>query len=110
MRALGIPEENIGIPMEGGRGYNPSGSTAGGNVRGVGINVDQGILQPIEGWEAWNRARLSVRADAVIAHEWAEFGGASHPQALQLAPRTPLTISPEAGTVLEDMLRMFGGQ
>jgi len=108
MQALGIPEENIGIPQYGGQAYHAGGNTVGGNIQGVGINVDSGVLQPIEGWEAWNNAPLSVRADAVIAHEWAEFNGATHAEALQLAPNTSLPIRPESRALLLDMLRLYG--
>lgn len=100
MRALGIPENNIGIPEYGGRSYNPFGGSVGSNVRGRGINIDPGILQPIPGWPEWSTARLSTRVDAVIAHEWLEFGGLDHPGAVNAGPLSPLKISPAARQLL----------
>jgi hypothetical protein len=108
MKALGIPDEYIGIPEYGGRAFDPLGTTAGGNIRGRGINVDAGVLAPMEGWDAWNGAPLGVRIEAVIAHEWEEFRGATHAEALRSAPSTSLAISREARELLEDMLRLFG--
>ncbi|WP_254885408.1 SpvB/TcaC N-terminal domain-containing protein [Streptomyces sp. NA02950] len=103
MRALGIPQTNIGIPWEGGRGYNPAGGTVGGNVAGVGINVDPGVLEPVVGWAEWNNASLSTRVDTVIAHEWFEFHGVSHAEAVRLGRTagSPLPISAEAQQLLK---------
>ncbi|KAK6529747.1 hypothetical protein TWF281_008909 [Arthrobotrys megalospora] len=109
MRALGIPEERIGIPMDGGKAYNPAGSTVGANQIGQGINVDAAILGdfPHEPWPAFNKANLSTRVDATIAHEFEELGtnAYNHPLALQLGPKTQLQISPAARDLLVDMLK-----
>jgi hypothetical protein len=101
MIALGISPQNIGI--FGGRGFNPAGSTVGGNVRGVGIELDSGLFGKIKGFSAWNNARLSTRVDAVIAHEYEELLGATHAQALRRAPNTTLNISEEARKLLRAM-------
>ncbi|KAK6511381.1 hypothetical protein TWF481_000298 [Arthrobotrys musiformis] len=109
MRALGIPEEHIGIPMDGGKAYNPLGQTVGSNQIGQGINVDAAILGdfPHEPWPAFNQASLSTRVDATIAHEFEELGtqAYNHPLALQLGPKTQLQISPAARDLLKDMLK-----
>jgi hypothetical protein len=109
MLSLGIPKQNIGIPYDGaGTAFYPGGNTIGGNVPGLGINVDSGILGRIEGWDMWNDSGLNVRADAVIAHEWSEFGGLTHEQALVATPNTSLPISAAARALAADMLRLFG--
>ena len=104
MRALGIPTKRIGIPEYGGKAFNPLGDTVGGNIKGRGINIDAAILQPIEGWPAWNKASLSTRVDAVIAHEWTEYLSKAkdpHQAALRNAPKTKLKISDKARALLE---------
>ncbi|MFF3062902.1 hypothetical protein, partial [Streptomyces sp. NPDC057909] len=106
MEELGIPQENIGIKFEGGRGFYPGGTTIGGNVptnRAMvgGINIDPGVLHPIPEWAEWNASSLGTRVDSVIAHEWAEFMGATHEESVQLGPTTLLNISPQARSLLE---------
>jgi len=69
--------------------------------------VDAGILGRAEGWQAWNEASLSTRVDAVIAHEWTEFGvpqlgDGAHSYALANTPSTTLNISPRARALLVD--------
>ena len=104
MRALGIPEKAIGI--FGKRGFNPTGCTAGGNVRTQGIEVDAAVFNDLPGFDAWNRASVSARVDAVIAHEFAEFGGMSHAEAVKLGPQTALAISDEAREILKAMAEL----
>ena len=111
MKDLGIPEDVIGIDKirtSNGRGFNPNGNTAGGVVRGDGIEVDSGVFNNIDGADVWNNASLSDRTDAVIAHEYLEFLGHSHDEVLKLAPLTDLKISDGARRILEEQLRLFG--
>lgn len=103
MQQLGIPKKNIGIPEYGGTAFDPHSATVGGNIQGRGINVDAGILSKSPTWKAWNRANLRTRVDAVIAHEWAEFQGASHAEALKVGPKSTLPISDQARALLRDM-------
>jgi hypothetical protein len=113
MRALGIPEENIGIKGYPGRqrGYDPAEPQPGRNGRGDpeygvpgGITAGRGILEKSWSgggrWRRWERARFSTRIDAVIAHEWLEFGGLTHLEAAAAGPMTPLPISRGARRLL----------
>src|SRR5262245_8663115 len=113
MRALGIPEENIGIKGYPGRqrGYDPAEPQPGRNGRGDpeygvpgGITAGRGILEKSWSgggrWRQWERARFSTRIDAVIAHEWLEFGGLTHLEAAAAGPMTPLPISRGARRLL----------
>jgi hypothetical protein len=107
MRAVGVPEDAIGIFGE--RGFNPSGTQGGTNVMGEGIDIDAAILNDIEGFEAWNNASLEARVDAVTAHEYAEFLGATHDQAVATAADSSLNISPAGRALLRaDRVRRLG--
>ncbi len=114
MRAVGVPEHLIGdTPLGGGKrsAFHPLAGDGGGVTAGRGINVDSGVLNPnLLGDPAasavagtWARARLRDRIDGVIAHEYEEAISSSHGAALQNAPNTRLTISPEARHLLQKM-------
>ncbi len=108
MMELGIDPAKIGVgdpdhdirhaalmPHEvDGRGNTPDGR----------INLDGGILNEDlferlgpEASDAYAKARLRDRMDAVIAHEYEDAkGGGSHEYALEHAPKTELPIRSEA--------------
>lgn len=111
MRRLEIPQKNIGIknfPGSNGRGFNPFGNTTGGNVLGRGIEVDPAVLEPIPGRTLWNKAGLTARVEATVAHEWEEFRSRAtslerrHNSALNRGPNTKLPISQQARELLKE--------
>src|SRR5262249_32661480 len=71
----------------GDREWGGGGGSAGG--RGILVKSWSGGGR----WRQWERARFSTRIDAVIAHEWLEFGGLTHLEAAAAGPMTPLPIS-----------------
>lgn len=89
-----------------GLGFDPRSNSGGINVIGRGIAVDAGVFGKIEGFDAWNKANLSTRVDAVIAHELTEALRKSHRAALKHAPKTSLRISDKAREVLKEMRRI----
>ncbi|MFE6155821.1 SpvB/TcaC N-terminal domain-containing protein [Streptomyces sp. NPDC057889] len=103
MLDLGIPKENIGIPEYGGRSFDPDYMQRGGNIMTRGINVDAAMLEPYPEVAGWDTASFRDRVDAVIAHEWLEFGGMSHNEALKHGPETTLPITDAARELLKNM-------
>jgi hypothetical protein len=89
MKQLGVPDKNIGIrgiPDESGEAFNAWGCERGSNVRGRGISVHGNVLKDWDGFPEWNRAAISDRIDAIIAHEWMEFSKElSHFEVVELA-------------------------
>jgi hypothetical protein len=115
MRDVGVPVQFVGdIPLGGGtqRAFHPSEGSGGGVTVGVGICVDSGILNPeLLGdpagggvAQAWARARLRDRIDAVIAHEYEEYIRGTDAAARPHAPNTVLRISAEARAMLSQMV------
>jgi hypothetical protein len=103
MRALGIPKEFIGFKViagDSGRGFDPNIKAPGNFVRDRGIAVGAGIFSNIAGWGAWNKASRATRIDAVIAHEWMRFKGASHEETVKKAHQTTLPIRDKARELL----------
>jgi hypothetical protein len=103
MRELGVPEARIGssdhLRRIGRRAFFADEDTGGGLATGGRINVDSGVLNPEHAAnlappapEAWRRARLRDRIDAVIAHEDMEFQAGTHEAAVVFAPETSLPI------------------
>jgi hypothetical protein len=71
-----------------------------------GISVDAGILRNWKvAWSEWNAADLATRIEAVIQHEWFEFKGASHNEAVAMGRRGEFTlkISESARKLLRTM-------
>jgi hypothetical protein len=110
MEALGIPLERIGAadlrPYMSWCAFDPEGREGGSITSGIVIN--SGVLNPHllvgrPGSEAWARARLRDRIDAVIAHEYEESQVGTHKGAIVTAPRTTLPISPGARSILQAM-------
>jgi hypothetical protein len=76
------------------------------------VTLDSGLMNPDllkdgydeEAQRAWQRTRISDRAQAIIAHELAEheYGG-DHELALIAGPETKLPISYEAKELLRKM-------
>jgi RHS repeat-associated protein len=116
MKKLGIPEKNIGAGEAAGRGkaFDPNEIDMGGNLPSTattrGIWVGRGVLEYIEGFPVWNRASMSERLEAVIAHEWTEFTlrtaevekDLAHDLAVLMSPGTPLPISAGAREILSE--------
>jgi hypothetical protein len=115
MREVGVPEHLIGtVDVENRierRAFFPHQGIGGENIHRRGINLDSGILNPAlldessdpELRSKWAHARLRDRADAVIAHEFAEATGdepRDHPAAVEKAPDTRLGISEGARRLL----------
>lgn len=136
MRALGIPDEEIGI-----RNYPGGGEGAftrfpetqiGGNINTSvfpnqprGLGLDHGILDGehpmMYGVPSWKNAKLSDRVDAAIAHEYLEasltpppeLSGIEavkwlHEEGLRRAPYTTLPISSRAREILIEYRRAMG--
>lgn len=114
MRELGVPDEAIGYsPHAGGsgRGFHPTARGRGSNLphdpdsfMKSGIQVEGGFF---ESWDrlgdVWNRACSQDRVDAIIAHEYLEWQGLSHAEALATGPLTDLPISDRARAILKRM-------
>ena len=85
----------------------------GGGVNRIGqVNVDSGVMNPellAENYDQaaqdrWKRTRLGDRAQAIIAHELAEYEhGGDHELALIAAPETDRAISHAARELLRAM-------
>ncbi len=87
------------------RGFNPEGRTVGGNLhdeRWGGIEVHPNAFDPWdELGDTWNSAGYRDRVDAVIVHEYLEFLGHTHEEALGLGHLTDLPISERARQILQ---------
>jgi hypothetical protein len=106
-----------GRVLENGEAFNPTGGTRGGRVRSTpideyggsegGISVHGNVFDRWEGFDLWNDpTTLDLdRIDAAIAHEWSEFSGLSHWEAVELAPQTALPIRPRARELLREMAK-----
>jgi RHS repeat-associated protein len=113
MSALKVPIGTIKEPVKVGnktiirgnqrsRGFVPDQNNVGLNDP-AGISIDAGILENAPNWPEWNKAKLNTRVDAVIAHEWAEFTGLSHIDAVKFGAETVLKISEAARELLRSM-------
>ena len=108
MMELGIHTDRIGARKYGypHRAFWPEENTGGGNVPGMRLTVDSGVLNPElmaarpEAGPIWEKARLRDRMDAVIAHEDAESLTGDHTLAEAMAPDTELPIRDEARRIL----------
>ena len=132
MRQLGIPAEAMGLTKNK-IAFDHADKNQGTNIQGwikvdenvpsrwytdsdiemgaekerySGIAVGGGIFDEIPGFEAWNKASLSARLDAVITHEYFEYLGATHNEAVERAPNTKLKITKEARDLLSEMRRL----
>jgi hypothetical protein len=127
MRELGIPEKNIGTNIKRFKGgarlpgsaadeapkpFNAAGTERGQNVRTVvvdgevhegGIEVHGSAFTDWSNFDLWNKSPNPDRIDAIIAHEWLEFGGLTHEQAILQFERSTLNISPGAKQILGQM-------
>jgi hypothetical protein len=116
MMDLGIPDVQMGArdPDRDRQRHSffPTDST-GGSVSPAGqITLDSGLMNPEllavgydEGAQtAWRRTRIGDRAQAIIAHELAEYEyGGDHELALIAGPETELPISDAARELLRKM-------
>lgn len=125
MRAVGVPEEMIGIrgmPYEDAGAFVRTHALGGSNNnipgrgvigKGPGINVDIAVLDAqfaeMSGVLSWARGSLKDRIDAVIAHEFTEVqtyqpmsGLTPHRNAIKSAPETLLNISSRARRILQE--------
>jgi hypothetical protein len=127
MKAVGVPEEYIGIRGVPGVQDGPFSliSYRGGlNVRaGVlgakspGIQADLGALDPdfpeMSIAPSWSTSSLKDRVDAVTAHEYTEVTSRlpiaqAHEYALENAPNTTLNITEGAREILRQYARAMG--
>jgi hypothetical protein len=113
---LGIPDDQMGARdpdrHRERHSFFPTDST-GGSVSPAGqITLDSGLMNPEllavgydEGAQtAWSRTRIGDRAQAIIAHELAEYEyGGDHELALIAGPETKLPISQAARELLRKM-------
>ena len=93
MEELGVPERLHGATDFDGDGQWKAfidRERQGGNLTD-GISINSGCLNPEllsgKGGRVWERARLSDRIDAIIAHEFEEDLTGAHDRALKAAPR-----------------------
>jgi hypothetical protein len=111
MLDLGIPPERIGTPdlLFGIRhaAFHPQYRNAGGVSPDGRITIESGIFNPAlmdplgePAATAWRVTRLSVRLNAVIAHEYEEGNSGSHAHAVENAPETDLPIGAPARALL----------
>jgi hypothetical protein len=77
---LGIPKDKFMMQRMGERkAFNPNSFNAGGNIRGIGIEVDAGVLRGSPFLldpglvSAWNRLNLRDRIAVTLAHETIEL-------------------------------------
>lgn len=115
MRALGIPDHQIGAPdyERGGLKHAFLAREIIGGSQGTGrrLFVDSGTLNPQlnaqeigpEASRVWAESRLRDRIDAVIAHEHMEAQGIPHDEVVQRASDTELPISANARKILRSM-------
>ncbi|MEU3481835.1 SpvB/TcaC N-terminal domain-containing protein [Streptomyces sp. NPDC033753] len=106
---IGDPKRKVLDPHGPDIGRNQPGSELEG-----GIGLEAGVVKRVKNWKAWNSTRLPARIEAALQHEWFEFKGASHEQAVKLGRGAPfegseafkeayLPISKEARELLETM-------
>jgi hypothetical protein len=115
---VGKPKKMIGeptkLPGDSGKAFNPMGTERGSNLRNFvdvedgmvhegGISVHGSVFQPWKDFEIWNKAAIEDRIDAIIAHEWLEFNGLAHEQAVERFAESPLRISKKAKEILAYM-------
>ena len=93
--------------------FQPFERTGGGNGPGGRLTVDSGVFNPDLHADLgprvssrWAKSRLRDRVDAIIAHEHAEFRGATHDEAVARSADTELPISDGA----RRLLRAIGGR
>jgi hypothetical protein len=116
MMDLGIPDNQMG-ERDHGRGsqiysFFP-GDRQGGTLSHAGqVTLDSGLMNPDllkdgydkEAQRAWRRTRIRDRAQAIIAHEMAEYEyGGDHELALIAGSETKLPICHEARELLKKM-------
>jgi hypothetical protein len=91
----------------------------GGTVSHAGqVTLDSGLMNPEllgnydeETRKMWRRTRIADRAQAIIAHELAEYRyGGDHELALIAGPETQLPISHAARELLKQMERGWRGK
>ncbi|MEU4643668.1 SpvB/TcaC N-terminal domain-containing protein [Micromonospora sp. NPDC023814] len=109
MQKLEIPTRNQGSLRAGKKGlvYERHDNMGIGRNSRKGISIDAGILRnwPTD-WAEWNAASLETRIEAVLQHEWYEFKGASHEEAIAMGHRGEFTLrnlSEEAKQLLRSM-------
>ncbi|MFE5616105.1 SpvB/TcaC N-terminal domain-containing protein [Streptomyces sp. NPDC056524] len=106
---LGDPKRKVLDPHGKDIGRNQTGSVAEG-----GIGLETGIVKQVKNWTQWNTARLATRIEAALQHEWFEFRGATHEEAVNLGRGVPfegseafqdayLPIAPAARRLLQTM-------
>jgi hypothetical protein len=97
------------LPEDSGGAFNPKGTERGSNVRTFvvdgewhegGISVHGSVFQEWNGFKIWNEAANDDRIEAIIAHEWLEFNGMTHEQAVLQFERSTLKISKKAKEIL----------
>jgi hypothetical protein len=97
------------LPEESGGAFNPKGTERGSNVRTFvvdgelhegGISVHGNVFQKWKGFEIWDAAENGDRIDAIVAHEWLEFNGMTHEQAVLQFENSTLKISKKAKEIL----------
>ncbi len=99
---IGTPDPAHGIPHA---AFHPDYLNAGGVSPDGRIVIESGVFNPalLEGTgasEAWEKARLRDRLDAIIAHEYEEHASGSHVGAVDRAADTELPIRHEARELL----------
>lgn len=101
---LGIPPSARGLPNYPGYGsghvFSPQGDSLGSNVQTIGAEVHGHIFFSVPGWDAWNSATPEERAEAILWHEWQEFNGATHTEALSAGESGDHGLSPGASAIL----------
>lgn len=136
MKALGIPENNIGVKVrdynpvsgalenerpylagkENGEALNTHAHDMGGSMRSyrsadewqeLGISVHGNVFDDWPGFDLWNQSSIEDRIDAIIAHEWSEFNELTHWETVEAAPETNLPIRDRAREILRYM-RVMG--
>jgi hypothetical protein len=105
MAELGIPRRYRGIRGDPStpRGFDPHLADIGSNMADMrfgGINVGAGILRPPPEHSYYLLQSIEARIDAAIAHEWLEFRGLTHAEAVAAGPSTSLNILPAARILL----------
>ena len=111
MLDLGIPLEKIGAsdPVNGIRhaAFHPNYRNGGGVSPDGRIVIESGVLNPdllvimgTDASDAWSRAGLRDRIEAVIAHEFEESLRGTHESAVEHAPETRLPIGEPARRLL----------
>ena len=122
MMDLGVPDDQMGARDHTRNSEIHSffpGDWEGGTVSPAGrITLDSGLRNPEllasydeETRKKWRRTRIADRAQAIIAHELAEYEyGGDHELALIAGPETKLPISHAARELLKQMERGWTGK